>query len=197
MKMKRKDKTQIVQFRRKREGKTNYKKRLALLKSGMPRIVVRKSLNHISGQLVSYGEKGDKIAITVKSQGLAKLGWPTRGNIPSAYLTGLQLGKRIAEKKIKNVIIDIGMQSHSSMSRVYALVKGVADTGIEVVCPEEIFPTEDKIKAKDIAKYAKLLKEKSEEAYKAQFSDYIKKNVDPTSLDKLFEETKNKITGAK
>ncbi|MDK2384746.1 MAG: 50S ribosomal protein L18, partial [Candidatus Korarchaeota archaeon] len=30
-----------VRFRRRREGKTDYKKRLALLKSGLPRMVVR------------------------------------------------------------------------------------------------------------------------------------------------------------
>ena len=45
-------KTYTVPFRRKREGKTNYKKRLGLLKSKSLRLVVRKSNKHILVQLV-------------------------------------------------------------------------------------------------------------------------------------------------
>ena len=35
--------TYEVKFKRRNEGKTNYKKRLAMLKSGRPRAVIRKT----------------------------------------------------------------------------------------------------------------------------------------------------------
>ena len=39
-----------VKFRRRREGITNYKKRLALVKSGLERVVVRKTNKRIMGR---------------------------------------------------------------------------------------------------------------------------------------------------
>lgn len=49
-----------VPFRRRREGKTNYHKRLKLLKSKKPRLVVRKTLNHHIAQIVVYDPKETK-----------------------------------------------------------------------------------------------------------------------------------------
>ena len=43
-----------VPFRRRREAKTNYRHRLKLLKSGLPRAVVRKSLKHTTVQFIKY-----------------------------------------------------------------------------------------------------------------------------------------------
>ena len=41
----------VLPYRRKREGRTNYKKRLALLKSGQPRLVIRRSNRYLQFQL--------------------------------------------------------------------------------------------------------------------------------------------------
>ena len=41
----------ILSYKRKREGKTDYRKRLKLLKSDKLRFVVRKSLNNILTQI--------------------------------------------------------------------------------------------------------------------------------------------------
>ena len=57
-----------VKYRRKREGRTNYKKRLELLKSGSPRLVIRKSNTSITLQLVMYESDGDKVLITYTSK---------------------------------------------------------------------------------------------------------------------------------
>ena len=65
----------VVKFRRKREGRTNYKKRLALLKSGLSRIVIRKGSRHITLQIVNYHPDGDKIITTLNSKILLKHGW--------------------------------------------------------------------------------------------------------------------------
>ena len=59
-----------VPFRRRREGKTNYHKRLALLKSGKPRLVVRKTLNHHVAQIVLYDPKGDRTIVSAHTREL-------------------------------------------------------------------------------------------------------------------------------
>ncbi len=53
-------KKRTVPHRRKREAKTNYKKRLALLKSGEYRLVLRKTTNTMIAQIVEYHVDGDK-----------------------------------------------------------------------------------------------------------------------------------------
>ena len=43
-----------VKYRRQREGKTNYDKRLKLLLSGKPRLIIRPSLKGITIQVEEY-----------------------------------------------------------------------------------------------------------------------------------------------
>ena len=87
-----------VPFRRKREGKTNYKKRLKILLHRKPRLVIRKSLNSIIAQIVEYNADGDKVVLSAHSKELGKFGWkPNKGNLPSAYLIGLLIGKKAKE----------------------------------------------------------------------------------------------------
>ena len=90
-----------LQYRRKREGKTDYRKRLALLKSGMPRLVVRRSLQHVRAQLIEYRADGDHVladastAELVKKYGLKR----ARRNTVTAYLVGMLIGKKAVAKK--------------------------------------------------------------------------------------------------
>ncbi|MCH8014338.1 MAG: 50S ribosomal protein L18, partial [Candidatus Dadabacteria bacterium] len=111
-------KTYNVSFRRKRFGKTNYRKRLKILKSRVPRLVVTPSNKNILLQVVSYQPEGDKSLLTVSSQILnKKFGWKfSRCNIPSAYLTGLIAGKELSKKGIKKAILDIGFSSSTKGS---------------------------------------------------------------------------------
>lgn len=72
-----------VPFRRRREGKTVYRKRLKLLLSGKPRLVVRRFNSNILAQLVEYDPKGDRVIFTIHSNVLKKYGWKGhRGNLP-------------------------------------------------------------------------------------------------------------------
>jgi len=50
--------TYLVKFRRRRKNITDYRKRLKLLKSKKPRLVVRRFLNNIIAQITLYNEKG-------------------------------------------------------------------------------------------------------------------------------------------
>ena len=93
-----KTQTYTVKYRRKREGKTNYKKRLGYLKSENPRLVIRKSLNNVNVQIIAFQSKGDKILASGHSKELQKYGWKNiRSNLPTAYLTGLLAGKKASE----------------------------------------------------------------------------------------------------
>ncbi len=188
--------THVVPFRRKRKGLTNYKKRLTLLLANKPRLVVRKSTRNISAQIINFDKAGDKVIISASSQNLSKFGWKgTAGNLPGAYLVGLLAGKKAQEKGIKEAILDIGLQKSIPGSKVYAVLKGVLDSGLTVPHSESMLPKEDRIKGEHITKYAQELK-KDDAKYKKSFSEYIKNNVDPSDITKYFEETKNKILGA-
>lgn len=137
----------VVFFRRKREGRTDYLKRLSLLKSRKPRLVVRKTNKHIILQLVQYQPDGDHIITTVSTQHLVKQGWKaSTGNSAAAYLAGMLLAKQIAAKKITDdIIVDIGLQTHKKGSRIYAAVRGVKDGGANVKCSEEILASDDRL----------------------------------------------------
>jgi len=49
-----------MQFARRRKGITNYRKRLALLKSGIPRAVVRFSNAKVSIQIIEFANEGER-----------------------------------------------------------------------------------------------------------------------------------------
>ena len=83
-------KPHTVYYRRKRKQKTNYKKRLNLLKSKEIRLVIRKSLNNLTVQFVEYKQGGDKVLLSVRGDSLKKLKWTfSQNNIPASYLIGL------------------------------------------------------------------------------------------------------------
>jgi large subunit ribosomal protein L18 len=143
--------THIVPHRRRREGKTDYRKRLSLVKSKKLRFVVRKSNQAVICQIVEYGHTGDKTLLTVNSFDLKKLGWtgPT-GNIPAAYLTGMLCAKKALEKKVKEAILDIGLYRATRGNRLFAALKGAIDGGLDIPHSKEAFPSEDRIAGRHI-----------------------------------------------
>lgn len=163
-----------IKFRRRRKRKTDYKARLFLLKSFLPRIVIRKTNKYITAQLVESKEAQDSVLCTVNSKELLKLGWPSTytGSLcstPAAYLTGLLLARKISEKKIKakKAIVDLGVARATKGSKLFACVKGLVDAGLDLPHSAEIFPDESRIYGRHMKKEIpvgdikeKLLKEK-------------------------------------
>ena len=183
-----------VEFRRKRESKTDYAKRITFIKSGIPRIVVRKTLKNIHAQLIEFNPDGDKVLVSASSKQLEKLGWKySRSNLAASYLVGFMLGKNASKKGVKNAILDIGMNISTKGSKLYALLKGVVDSGIEVPYSEEILPSDERIKGKHIADFASSLKKDNKEKYDKVFSSYAKNNVAPEGIAKSIEEIKSKL----
>jgi large subunit ribosomal protein L18 len=145
-----------VQKRRKREGKTNYKKRIRLLMSNKTRLVVRPSNANMLVQFVSFDQKGDNTLASASSKELEKLGWKfSKSSLPAAYLTGLLAGHKAKGKGISEAVLDVGLRSPVKGSRIFACLKGAVDAGIDVPYSEEILPSEDRIKGKHIANYRK------------------------------------------
>jgi large subunit ribosomal protein L18 len=170
---------------RRRLAATNYKRRIALLKSGLPRIVVRKSNRNVIVQAITYGPKGDSVIASAESRELRKLGWPSRANIPTAYLTGLLLAKK-GKASIKNeAVLDIGLYKPVKSSVAFAGGKGAADGGIKLLNSIEI--DEKRISGGHISEYAKIAKDGH------RFSKYSKDNIDVPNLSQLFESVKKKI----
>ena len=120
-----------VRYKRKREGRTNYKKRLALLKSDKPRLVIRKSNTNIILQMVEYQPDGDKILVSFVSTKLDSYGWKfSKKSTPAAYLSGLAIGKLALAKGIKDVIVDLGLQTLSKVSKLFAAIQGAFYSGL-------------------------------------------------------------------
>ena len=148
-------------FKRKKSGKTDYKKRLIYLKSDIPRLTIRKSLKNILVQVIEYMPKGDKIITSAHTKELVKnYKWNSKRNTPTAYLLGLLVGKKASKNNIKKVILDSGPKQPVKGSIVYGFLKGVVDSGLNIPHSKEVFPKEERILGKHIKDFdAKLFEE--------------------------------------
>ena len=185
--------TFAVRYRRKREGKTDYKTRVKMLTGGERRIVVRRSLKNLWLQVVEYTPTGDRVLVSAHSHELRKLGWKgALNNLPAAYLCGLLLGKKAKAKKIAKAMFDIGPNVSTKGSVWYAALKGIVDAGMQVPHAKEILPTEQRIKGEHIAAWAKQLKSKPEQ-YQRTFNSYLKAGLQPENLPAHLEDIKKKV----
>jgi large subunit ribosomal protein L18 len=152
-----KNKRQVIPFRRKRQGKTDYRKRIAFLSSDLPRLLVRRSLKSTYAQIIVYEPEGDKVLVSASSKDLQKLGWKLSGsNLPAAYLVGFLIGKKAKEAKIEKAIFDIGLYQSIKGSKLYAALKGAVDAGLDVPHDDKNMPSEDRIKGKHIQDHKKI-----------------------------------------
>ncbi|HDJ89438.1 MAG TPA: 50S ribosomal protein L18 [Thermoprotei archaeon] len=189
--------TYRVPFRRRREGLTNYKKRLKLIISGKPRLIVRKTCRHLIVQIAKALPQGDKILVSASTIELRnKFGWlgGTR-NTPAGYLVGLLIGKRAQEKGVKEAILDIGLHTPVRGGIIFAVVKGAIDAGLKVPVNEKMFPSNNRIIGEHIAEYAKKLLNENPEAYNRFFSQYLQRNLKPENIVEHFKEIRSKIIG--
>ncbi|MBU1120841.1 50S ribosomal protein L18 [Candidatus Micrarchaeota archaeon] len=179
-----------MKFKRRMKGKTDYSKRLGLLKSKKPRLVVRKSNNNVLTQIIEYSSSGDKVLVSGHSKELKKLGWKMhKGNIPAAYLTGMLCGLRAKKKNVSEAVLDIGRLTPVHGSVVFAVLKGVVDAGISIPFDEKAFPSQERVSGKEIQKYLSSL---SEEEKKKRFPAYVKEGIEG-KIAEHYEETLKKV----
>ena len=186
--------TYKVQFRRRREGKTNYNKRYKLVDLDKTRMVVRITSNHTIAQLVKIGENGDETLVSATSKQLKEFGWLGNGkNTSAAYLTGYLFGKRALSEDYDETILDIGLQPAIRGTKIYAVLKGALDAGLYIPHNESILPDDSRIRGEHIAQYAENM---DEEEKNAKFANYIRCGLSPEEIPDHFESVKNKIDEA-
>lgn len=183
-------------FRRRAEGKTNYHKRMKLLKSKKLRAVIRASNNHTIVQIIESKIGGDKVIVSAHSKELgSKFGWNANtGNVPAAYLTGFLAGTRAKKQNIQEAVLDLGIFYHRN--RVLAAFKGMLQSGLEIPHNEDFFPEniEETIKGSHIEHYASLLKSQNPEKYEQMFSGYLKnRSINPQKISQMVSNTYKKI----
>ncbi|MEE8402132.1 MAG: 50S ribosomal protein L18 [Candidatus Hydrothermarchaeaceae archaeon] len=175
--------------RRRREQKTDYRKRLKLLLSRKPRIVIRRTSRYISVQIIEYNLKGDRVIVSAHSSELKNYKWKgSTSNTSAAYLTGLVCGIKAKKKGTKEAVLDIGLLLRSP--KIFAALKGVLDSGLDVPCKKEVLPDEKRIRGEHVASYAELINDK-----KKRFSKYFERGLDPAELPKHFDDVASRIKG--
>ena len=182
-----------VPFRRRRTGRTNYKKRRRLVISGIPRLVIRPTNKHLAAQLIEARPDGDRVLISAHSSELKKFGWAAPcGSLPAAYLTGLLMGRRAKAKGIVSGILDIGLHFRGAGTRIFAAAKGATDGGLTVPHKEKTWPSPERLHGEHIAKYSNALLA-DQEKYKKTFSSYLRSKIKPEDLPNHFTEVESKI----
>ena len=167
-----------VHFKRRREGQTDYQQRLRLLKSGKPRLVVRKSNRNTTVQLVVAEREGDRTVACGETTHLERYGWrgPT-GNLPAAYLVGYLAGREAVDEGYEEAVLDIGLNHVTPGNKVFASLKGAIDAGMEVPHGDEVLPEWSRVRGEHIADYA----------------EYSAQDIDASEIPSNFDETLEEI----
>ncbi len=136
-----------VPFRRRRQGKTDYRVRLRLLKSGTPRAVVRLSDRRVRVALVTYDPTGDRVLAAADSRELGGIAFPATSlaSTPAAYLTAYLAGLRGKAGGAAAAVLDAGLRRPTQGGRLAAALKGLLDAGIEIPHGEGGFPSVDRL----------------------------------------------------
>jgi len=177
-----------VPYRRRREGKTNYRKRLKLLLSRKPRLVVRITNKRVIAQIVEYNPKGDRVLIGVDSGMLRMYGWMgDLNNTPACYLTGLLVAKKALKRGIGEAILDIGLHTPTRGGRVFAVLRGAIEGGLNVPHDPDVLPDDYRIMGEHIAQYYEMRPD--------LFGEYERRGLKPTDLPQHVEDVKGRIVG--
>ncbi len=181
-------------FRRRREQRTDYKLRRSLLTSGRHRAVVRLTNKFVYVQIAEAKLQGDYVKASASSRELVKMGWKGgTGNLPAAYLTGELAGRRAIAGGIKEALLDIGLKSSSKGSRLYAVLKGLVDSGLHVPHSPDDLPSGDRLAGTHVSTYAKSLSTESSDRYKKHFSRYLAMGLKPEDLSAHFKQVREQV----
>ena len=178
-----------VSYRRRREAKTNYRVRRIMATSGRTRFVVRASNKSIVVQLINSKIERDVVHTQANSSELEKYGWlGGKKNTSAAYLLGLLAGRKALSLGIDAAILDLGLTRPTKGAKVFAVVKGALDAGLEIPCDSDIIPELGRIEGRSVSEYAASFEDKSE--FERVFSGYLKRGLNPQDLPGHFETIK-------
>lgn len=136
-----------VHFRRRREGRTDYRVRLGLLAAGRSRAVVRASGRRVRVAVVDFEPRGDRVVASADSGELGKIAFPpsSLASTPAAYLTGYLAGLRAKGRGTLEAVLDVGLRRPTPGGRLAAALKGLLDAGVEIPHGEDRFPSADRL----------------------------------------------------
>jgi large subunit ribosomal protein L5e len=191
------------------------------------RLIVRFTNKDVIAQIAYSKLEGDIIVCSAYAHELPRYGVKAGlTNYAAAYATGLLLARRHL-KNIKldgtykgleevsgdyynaekdgdlapfKAVLDTGLARTTTGCKVFAVMKGVADGGIDVPHSENRFfgydseskeynaeAHRDRIFGKHVAEYMTTLKEEDEDAYKRQFSKFITAGVSSDSIESMYK----------
>ncbi|OBS71550.1 hypothetical protein A6R68_13873 [Neotoma lepida] len=211
-----------VRFRKQREGKTDYyaRKRLVIQdknKYNTPkyRIIVHVTNGDIICQIAHARIEGDTIVCTAYAHELPKYSEKVAlTNYTAAYCTGLLLACRLLnrfdmdkiyegqvevvtgdESNVENIdgqlgALLFGCRSCPNYSKGFGALKGTVKGGFKEFNAEV---HHKHILGQNVADYLRYLMEEDEDAYRKQFSQYIKNNVTPDVMEEVYKKTPERI----
>jgi len=228
-----------TKYRRRREGKTDYRARRAMVsqdknKFNTPRyrLVVRKTNTDVIAQVIYAKVTGDVCIAAAYAHELKAYGVVAgHNNYAACYATGLLLARRVLTKlglaakyvgqtkpdgKDFNVdpgekgerpftaCLDVGLARTTTGAGVFAVMKGALDGGLNVPHKPKRFcggsgdsvdesVLRARIFAGHVSEHMKDLQENDEEAYKQQFSAYIKVGIKADGVEKMWADAHSAI----
>ncbi|EPB80490.1 ribosomal L18p/L5e family protein [Ancylostoma ceylanicum] len=193
------------------------------------RLIVRFTNKDVIAQIAYSKIEGDVIVASAYSHELPAFGIKVGlTNYAAGYATGLLLARRhlknlkldqtfkgqedvgvngefytVEEEDGRSpfkAVLDVGLARTTTGCKVFAVMKGVADGGIEVPHSENRFfgydseskkydaeAHRDRIFGKHVAEYMRSLKDEDEDAYKRQFSHFIANGISADNLEEMYK----------
>lgn len=192
------------------------------------RLVVRITNKDVIAQIVYSKLDGDYVMESAYAHELPGFGLKVGlTNYAACYATGLLLARRLL-KKLKldtayvgqeeadgelyqveeneegpaplRAFLDIGLARATTGARIFGVLKGAVDGGLDIPHNEKRFPGYDNdsneydadlhrsmIYATHVKEYMEHLQEQDEDMYKKQFSHYLKNDVDADNIEEMIE----------
>ncbi|MEM4311429.1 MAG: 50S ribosomal protein L18 [Nitrososphaerales archaeon] len=186
----------IPLLKRRREGKTNYRKRKALLISKKNFSTIRISDENVLVQIAQVHTKGDKVLVSANSKELKDYGWKgSNKSSPACYLVGLLAALKAKKIKVREVVPYLGLRRFIKGGRISCVLKGLMDGGLSLSIDKEALPEISRVKGEHIQAYAKELKKKDELIYSKKFSKLLERGLKPEDYPQHFDKVKEEILG--
>ncbi|XP_031497440.1 60S ribosomal protein L5-like isoform X2 [Nymphaea colorata] len=223
-----------VKYKRRRQGKTDYRARVRLInqdknKYNTPkyRFVVRFTNKDVIAQITSASIAGDLVLAAAYSHELPRYGLEVGlTNYAAAYCTGLLLARRVLKmlemdeeyqgnveatgedfsvepadsRRPFRALLDVGLVRTTTGNRVFGALKGALDGGLDIPHSDKRFAGFSKeqkhldaevhrkyIFGGHVAAYMKTLMEDEPEKYQSQFSEYVKKEIEPDAIEGMYK----------
>lgn len=192
------------------------------------RLIVRFTNKDICCQIAYARIEGDQIVCAAYAHELPKYGIKVGlTNYAAAYCTGLLIARRILKKYNLDSIyqgndeingdqyeveaidgqpgpfrcyLDVGLARTTTGAKVFGVMKGAADGGLDIPHSTKRFPGydneagefnaevhRDHIFGKHVANYMRLLQDEDEDIYKRQFSGFIKNGITADRIEDMYK----------